>query len=267
MKLKYVVCLSLLFSLSPVALAQPGIGGEVGRLERTNASAPGFFYKFEGNQPLITVSTVGAVSVNAVFLVGEGSTMTEVLTLAGGVTVDRTGSARVRLHRQGAMVSEVEIRDLYADGAAPPVLQDGDVIEVVGLVSSVSGFYVHSEPGSDTIPVTASGAFAAPGRYELDTGSSVGDLVAYAGGLGTVGVRDSRTDVTATVRVYRAGEVILESPLSELYAQQTMILQSGDAVDLEVITKQRGSFWRDALSVTTAVLSAAVLIERLTTGR
>ena len=263
---KAVSLLFLLCFLAPLASAQPGPGGEVGRLERTTAAAPGFFYKFEGNQPLITVSTVGAVAANAVFLVGEGSTMADVLALAGGVTVDRTGSARVRLHRQGTMVSEVEIRDLYADGAAPPVLQDGDVIEVVGLVSSVPGFYVHTEPGSETIPVTASGAFAAPGRYEVNAGSTVGDLVAYAGGLGTVGVRDSRTEVTATVRVYRAGEVLLESPLSELYAQQTMVLQSGDAVDLEVITRQRGVFWRDALSVTTALLSAAVLIERLTSG-
>ncbi len=258
--------LLVLVLAAPLATAQSPGGGEVGRLDRTTAAAPGFFYKFERNQPLISITTVGAVA-NAVFLIGEGSTITDVLALAGGVTLDRTGSATLRLHRRGVTIVEVPIQDLYADGAAPPVLQDGDVIEVVGLTSSVPGFYVHTEPGNTSFAVTASGAFAAPGRYKLDVGSTVGDLVAFAGGLGSIGVRDSGTNIEATVRLYRAGEVILESPLSELYAQQTMALQPGDAVDLEVILSRRGSFFRDALTVTTTVLGAILLVDRLIGSR
>ncbi|OZC03439.1 hypothetical protein BSZ36_10875 [Rubricoccus marinus] len=157
----------------------------------------------------------------------------------------------------------MEVRDLYTDSSLAPALQEGDVVEVVGLNSTVPGFFVHTEPGVESFSVTASGAFASPGRYTLNVGSTVGDLVAYAGGLGSLGVRDSRTDVTATVRLYRSGEVVMESPLRELYAQPTMLLQPGDALDLEVVSRSRTPLWRDVLSVTTTILGVVVVVERV----
>ena len=125
------------------------------------------------------------------------------------------------------------------------------------------GFYVHTEPGNEPFAVTAAGAFAAPGRYILDPGSSVGDLVALAGGVGVLGARDARTEVTATVRVFRDATLTFETPLEELYARETLALQPGDVVDLEVTFRQRTAFWRDALTILTTALGVAILVERL----
>ena len=189
--------------------------------------------------------------------------MADLLALSGGTGADRTGRAEVRVYRDGGRVLETEARALYREGAPPVPLEEGDVVEVVGLVSSAPGFYVHTEPDADPVVVTAAGALTAPGRFVVDPGTTVGDLIALAGGT-RAGVLDDAVETTSTVRLYRAGDVAFERPLEALYVDGTPVLESGDVVELETVARRRNPFtWRDGLGILTAALSIAIAVERL----
>jgi protein involved in polysaccharide export with SLBB domain len=237
-----------------------------GQLGDVQTTAPGYFFFARPGEPVVAVTAVGAVTATGRYVVRQGTTVADLLALAGGAGVDRSGRATVRVYRDDALLLEREVQALYAPGAAPTALQEGDVVEVVGLVSSVPGYYVHTEPGNDPVAVTAAGAFAAPGRYVVDPGTTVGDLAALAGGVGVLGAREARTEVDATVRLLRDGQLVFESPLEELYARETLPLEAGDVVDLQVTFQQNEPFWRDALAVLTAALGVAVLVERIATN-
>lgn len=244
-------------------LALPAAAQEYGRIEDIQAQAPGYFFFARPGDPVVSVTAVGAIGANGRFVLSQGTTVTDLLALAGGTTPDRAGRASVRLYRDGGRVLDTDARALYGEDAASLVLRDGDVVEVVGLVSSVPGFYVHTEPDVAPMAVTASGAFRAAGRYLLDPGASVGDLVALAGGLAS-GERDADVDVEATVRLYRAGDVAFESPLARLYAGDTPPLQTGDVVDLDVVLERREPFtWRDGLAILTSVAAVILTVDRV----
>ena len=253
------VLIALALLLAGAAEAQ-----SYGQLGDVQATAPGYFFFARPGEATVSVTAVGAVGATGRYVVRQGTTVADLLALSGGTGVDRTGRATVRVYRDDALLLEAEGRSIYAPGATPTVLVEGDVVEVVGLVSSVPGYYVHTEPGNDPFAVTAAGAFAAPGRYVVDPGTSVGDLAALAGGVGVLGAREARTEVNATVRLLRDGAAVFESPLEDLYARETLPLQAGDVVDLQVTFQRNEPFWRDALTVLTAALSVAVLVERLT---
>lgn len=251
------LCLLGLVATSPAA------GQTFGRIADTQAQVPGFFYFARTGEPVVAVTAVGLVPSGRYYL-GVGATVGDFLALAGGPTAEPMGEdLTVRLYRAGETVYETGLRGVFGPGANPPVLQDGDVIDVTGLITSVQGFFVHNRPGVAPIVVTASGAIGAAGRYVLDEGTTVGDLVAFAGGLAG-NARDVNLDITATVRVYREGTVSFESPLVNLYARPTPVLMSGDVVDLDIVTeRQTASFtWRDGLSLLTTALSVVILVER-----
>lgn len=237
---------------------------EYGRIEDTQATTPGYFFYARPGEPVVAVTAVGAFAATGRYLLGEGADVADLLALSGGVQAAPTGEdPTVRVYRDGQTVYQSGLRSVYGPSAAPPVLEDEDVVEITSLLTTAPGFHVHSLPGEETVVVTAAGAFAAPGRYVIGDGATVGDLVALAGGLAGF-ARDTDVEVTTTVRVYRGGGVAFESGLTDLYARTTPVLEAGDVIDLEVVTERRSSFTlRDALSLTTAVLSAAVLIERL----
>lgn len=237
--------------------------GSYGRVQDTQAAAPGFFYFARPDEPVISVTAVGGMTASGVYFLGAGTELADMIALAGGVTSPTGEDPTVRLVRQREAPVETKLSDLYAPGARPVVLQDGDVVEVTMLTSNVPGFFVHSHPGEERVTVTAAGTFVAPGRYVLDEGSTVGDLLSVAGGVAAT-ERDTRVETTTTVRVYRDGGVLLESPLSDLYARQTLALRTGDVVDVEVVRRQRSSFtWRDGLSIVTTVLAAVLAIDTL----
>ena len=251
--------------LASPALAQPETGGsQYARVEDAVANAPGFYYFTRSGDPVVAVTAVGAVQARGRYFVSEGTTVADLLALAGGAGVDRSGQATVRVYREGAQALSVPVRQLYGEGADPITLQEGDVVEVVGLTSTVTGFYVHTQPGADPLTVTAAGGFSAPGRYVVDPETTIGDLVALAGGIGAFGVRESEVEVTSTVRLLRGGGVVFEAPLDEVYTRETQVLEEGDVVDLEVVYKRNAPIWRDVLSVVTAALGIAILVDRLT---
>lgn len=244
-------------------VAPPAHGQEYGRIEDTQATTPGFFFFARTGEPVVAVTAVGVVASGR-YLLGEGADLADLLALSGGVQAMPSGEPpTVRLYRDGETLYESDLVAVFGAGASVPVLQEDDVVEVTSLVTTAPGFHVHSLPGAETVVVTAAGAFGAPGRYVLDAGSTVGDLVALAGGVAGF-VRDVDLEVTTTIRVYRGGAVTFESPLTELYARPTPALQPGDVVDLDVVTEQRSSFTlRDGLSLVSVLLSTAILVERL----
>ncbi|MEM0964201.1 MAG: hypothetical protein AAGK21_16865 [Bacteroidota bacterium] len=238
---------------------------EFGRIGDTQAQAPGYFFFARAGEPVVAVTAVGAVGASGLYLLGQGAHVGDLLALASGVqTAPASGEEPVvRLYRGGTVFYEAGLRSVFGPDADPPVLQDDDVVEVTSLVTSAPGYFVHNRPGVPPIVVTAAGAFGAPGRYVLDEGSTVGDLAALAGGVAGF-VRDVDLEVTTTVRVYRGGGITFESPLAELYARPTPVLQPGDVVDLDVVTEQQSSFTlRDALSIITTIASVGLLVERL----
>ena len=245
--------------------ATPGFAQEFGRVEDTQAQAPGYFFYARPGEAVVAVTAVGSVGQAGRYLLGDGATVADLIALSGGAQdqqrVAVSDDANVRLYRGGDVIYDVPLRRVYAGDQAPPVLEENDIVEVVGLVSSARGFFVHTRPGEETIIVTAAGAFQSPGRYVLEGDARVGDLVALAGGLGEA-VRRSDERIRATVRVYRSGSILLESDLSELYSQDTPILESGDVVDLESV-RTAVFTWRDVVSIATGLGALALAIDRL----
>lgn len=248
-----------LVSPAPSASAQG-----YGLVQDTQAAAPGFFYFARPDEPVISVTVVGATAVNGVFYVGTQTDVGDILALAGGVRSANGEEPTIRVFKDGVVTFESSARQLYDETRTVPVLKNGDVIEASVLTSTVVGYHIHSRPGEQTVTATASGALNVPGIYVLSQGMDVGDLIGIAGG-GQTGIRDSRTEVTSTVRVYRGGGILLESSLTDLYARPTPVLQTGDVVDLEIVSRQRSSFtWRDGLTIGTSVLAVVVAVFQLT---
>ncbi|PAP76383.1 SLBB domain-containing protein [Rubrivirga marina] len=246
-----------------VLLAGAADAQSYGQLGDVQTTAPGYFFFARPGEPVVAVTAVGTLQAPGRYVVRQGTTAADLLALAGGPVADRSGRAAARIYRDDALLLEREVQALYAPGATPVALQEGDVVEVVGLVSSVPGYYVHTEPGNAPFAVTAAGAFAAPGRYVVDPGTTVGDLVALAGGSGVLGEQEAQTRVSAIVRLYRDGALAFEAALEDLYARQTTALQTGDVVDLQVTYERERDFFRDALSIVSALVGVGLLIERL----
>ena len=257
-----VLLLLTVASGAPVS-SQPGSAPGPSLVNETLATVPGYYYVLRPGDPTVTVTAVGNVTATGQYTLTAGTTLQDLLAYVGGIALDRRGSATVRVYRGGERAVEREVSVLLAEGAQPIVLQEEDIVEVVGLTSTVTGYYVHTEPGNEPFAVTAAGAFAAPGRYVIDPGTSIGDLVALAGGTGVLGAREARTEVTSTVRLLRNGAPVFEAPLEDLYARPTQPLAEGDVVDLQVTFRRNEPFWRDALQVISVGLGIAILVDRL----
>lgn len=227
------------------------------------ASAPGYFTFARPGERVVTVTAVGALGATGRYAIGEGATVVDLLALAGGAIPERAATAVVRVYREGGRVVEARAQDLYRDGAAPVVLRDGDVVEVVGLTSTAPGYYVHSSPDAEPVVVTAAGAVTAPGRFAVDPGTTVADLLALAGGT-RGGELDTSVETTTTVRLYRSGDVAFEATLSQTYARPTPALLTGDVVELEVLNRRRSTFtWRDGLTVLTSIGAVIIAVDRI----
>lgn len=225
-------------------------------------SARGFYKFSQPGDAIVQVIAVGSIPAQGIYELTAGTSLADLIALSGGAVPDRRGEATVRLHREGAATLEVDARSLFEENRQPIALREGDVVEVVGLVSTVPGFYTHTEPGNESIQLTVAGAFAAPGRYIVDTGTTIGEIVALAGGLGGRGQRAEDTEIESTVRLFRDGALAFEAPLEELYARQTQTLQEGDVVDLDVVVEQRGPLLTTILSVASTTASILVLLFR-----
>lgn len=124
-------------------LAAPAFSQTFGQVEDRRSTSRNYFVHVLTGEATIVVSVWGTVPAPGTYEVGDGASLGDVLSLAGGPLLptlqqisdtDITREIRVRLYRPGptgrAMVYDRTVEEMVADADAYPVLLDGDVIEV-----------------------------------------------------------------------------------------------------------------------------------------
>jgi hypothetical protein len=142
--------------------------------------------------------------------------------------------------------------------------------QVIGRVEATESnapdyyFYVHQ--GARTIQLHVLGSVTSPGLYEVNDGTSLGQLLALAGGP-VLGVRQKRNRRRVDIRVFRpstnSAVPLFETELEEgsMYTNSYPALLEGDVIRVDVI-ERTGFGWRDALSIVTAAASAYIIFDR-----
>lgn len=132
--------------------------------------------------------------------------------------------------------------------------------------SNAGPYYYYVVPGSRTIQVSVIGAVQSPGLYEVNDGTSLGQLIALTGGP-QMGARAQRTRRNVTVRLFRpngpAAEPIYDSVVEEgsIYTTEYPPLREGDILRVDVVERARFN-WRDALQIVTAAASTYLIVDR-----
>ncbi len=162
------------------------------------------------------------------------------------------------------------VLSLVVVAAAAGLFLDSAAAQVVGRFeqteSNATPYYYHVSPGSRTIQVTALGAVIAPGLYEVNDDTSLGQLLALTGGP-QMGPRPRRTTRTVTVKLFRPNEgsmaPIYDSVIEEgsIYTTEYPQIAEGDILRVDVVERERFN-WRDALQIITAAASAYLVFER-----
>lgn len=166
-----------------------------------------------GELRAISVYVVGEVTRPGAYSISPFSTVLDALFAAGGPT--KMGTLRsIRVTRNSRTVGEVDLYDFLLRGEQniSPTLQTGDTVFVppVGPVAAVAG------------------EVKRPAIYELRSGTSVGALIAMAGGP----LPTAQLDRVQVERVQgSAGKVILDFPLGAARGGgESELLRDGDLV-------------------------------------
>ncbi len=152
--------------------------------------------------------------------------------------------------------------------AAAPDASAQSVSELDRSRYSQAAYYNYSEPGDVTILVNVWGTVRNPGLYQVPRGTTLSTLFSVAGGP-SIAQRTRRQTRTIEVRLVRneGGErrPIFNSVMENevVVAAEDPVLQEGDVLTVETVTRQRLS-WRDLFPVVGAAASMALIIERLT---
>jgi len=161
----------------------------------------------------ISVYVVGEVARPGTYTISPFSTVLDALFVAGGPA--KMGTLRsVRVTQSGGTMREVDLYDFLLRGERPPgpILQAGDTIFVpsIGPVAAVTG------------------EVKRPGIYELRPGTTLGSLIAMAGGpLPTAQLDRVQVERTQGAR----GKTLLDLPIAPGRGQDgNEILQDGDLV-------------------------------------
>ena len=131
--------------------------------------------------------------------------------------------------------------------------------------SNATPYYYYVRPGSRTIQVNVIGAVSAPGLYEVNDDTSLGQLLALTGGP-QMGTRQRRTSRTITIKLFRpaaSAEPVYDSVVEDgaIYSTDYPPMFEGDVLRVDVIEKTRFN-WRDALQIITAGASAYLVFDR-----
>ncbi|MDZ3833301.1 MAG: SLBB domain-containing protein [Sphingopyxis sp.] len=121
------------------------------------------------------VAVVGSVNREAIFELAPGETLTDAIIHAGGVNTVADNSRLMVLNGLGS--GEPGWREVDAAQAAKRAARRGDVIRVLSHVGIARP--LHQQP----VLVTISGEIARPGRYYVDAGTKMADVLEKAGGL------------------------------------------------------------------------------------
>ncbi|MCB0719703.1 MAG: SLBB domain-containing protein [Bacteroidetes bacterium] len=132
--------------------------------------------------------------------------------------------------------------------------------------SNAPDYFYYVQPGTRTIQVHMIGSVMSPGLYEVNDGTTLGQLIALSGGP-QLGARQRRNKREVSIRLYRpstdSAVPLFESELEDgaLYTNSYPALQEGDVVRVDVI-ERTGFSWRDALQIVTATASAYIIFDR-----
>ncbi len=166
-----------------------------------------------GELRTIAVYVIGEVARPGTYNVSPFSTVLDALFAAGGPA--KMGTLRaIRVTRNGQVVGEVDLYDFLLRGirTVGPTLQTGDTIFVppIGAVAGIAG------------------EVKRPGIYELRPGTTVGALLAMAGGP----LPTAQLDRIQVERVQgSSGKTILDVPFATAVgAGSAELLQDGDLV-------------------------------------
>lgn len=163
----------------------------------------------------VSVYVVGEVARPGTYTISPFSTVLDALFVAGGPT--KMGTLRsIRVSRSGGAIREIDLYDFLLRGERPPGpnLQSGDTVFVtsIGPVAAVTG------------------QVKRPGIYELRPGTTVGALIAMAGGP-LPGAQLDRAQVERTQGA--RGKILLDLPIAPSRGRDgNEILQDGDLVTL-----------------------------------
>jgi len=206
----------------------------------------------------ISVYVVGEVARPGAFSISPFSTVLDGLFAAGGPT--KMGTLRsIRLTRNGRTVGAIDLYEFLLRGEQNigPTLQAGDTIFVppIGPVAAVAG------------------EVKRPAIYELHPGTSVGALIAMAGGP----LPTAQLDRVQVERVQgAAGKVILDLPLGVgRGGEESELLRDGDlvtvfpaqdrlqnAVTLEGFVRTPGQYgWKPGMRLSDLLKPEALLPE------
>jgi len=211
-----------------------------------------------GELRAVSVYVMGEVARPGTYTVSPFSTVLDALFLAGGPT--KMGSLRsIRVTQPGGQVGEVDLYDFFLRGERPsgPMLQAGDTVFVppIGPVAGVTG------------------EVKRPGIYEIRPGTTVGMLVAMAGGVLPT-ARLERVQVERTQGP--SGKAIIDLPFVAGQGQADGdMLRDGDlvtvfpgydylrnVVTLEGFVRSPGRFeWKSGMRVSDLLTPAMLLPE------
>ncbi|MBA3940845.1 MAG: capsule biosynthesis protein [Sphingopyxis sp.] len=121
------------------------------------------------------VAVIGSVNREAIFELAPGETLTDAILYSGGINSVADDSRLMVLNGLGQ--DEAGWREVSAADAAKRVARRGDVVRVLSHVGIARP--LRQQP----VLVTISGEVAKPGRYYVQPGTSMADVLAEAGGL------------------------------------------------------------------------------------
>ena len=131
--------------------------------------------------------------------------------------------------------------------------------------SHTAAVYRYVSPGHSAIAIDVWGDVRHPGRYYVEPGSDLLDVLTLAGGplVGTGGTRVRRH---VSIRLTRGDgtdrRIEYESPVAGLEVGQIPGVSDGDLITVQSWQRER-FIWRDVLTTTSALASLGLLILRI----
>lgn len=129
-------------------------------------------------------------------------------------------------------------------------------------------FYRYVEPGQATMRISIWGNVDAPGRYEVQAGTDLLELLSLAGGPTDRLQRSNetlRTSVVLSRKTDMSLSIIFEAPLIDLTTGLTSYPSLQDEDLLKIDTMVSRSFdWRDGITVLGGLATVTLLVLRIT---
>lgn len=121
------------------------------------------------------VAVIGSVNRQAIFELAPDETLTDAILYAGGVNSVADNSRLMVLN--GMTGGDAGWREVAADAAATRKAQRGDVVRILSQAG------IARPLRQQAVLVTVSGEVSRPGRYYVQPGTRMADVLAEAGGL------------------------------------------------------------------------------------